>query len=131
MISFPVMSLTLISKSLLIFVAVFYPAGIYLLIVKNENTRTMSKICSNLTITKKVQYYKRHFGAFIVNFNIFHTSLWVFHCWIWVSNCHLSIKTTYILIYCWQNLLNPNMIINTINVRYSYAFLTPNMLSWR
>ena len=44
------------------------PAGIYLLKVKNRNTRTMCEICWKLTIKTPEQRHWRRSGVFIVNF---------------------------------------------------------------
>ena len=49
-----------------------FPVGIYLFKVKNGNTRTMSDICSKLTIKTPKQRYWRRSSVFIVNFE--HTS---------------------------------------------------------
>ena len=45
-----------------------YPAGIYLLKVKNRNTRTRCEICSKLTIKLPERRQWRRSGIFIVNF---------------------------------------------------------------
>ena len=45
-----------------------YPAGIYLLKVNNENTRTRHKICLKLTIKAPERFHWRGSGVFIVNF---------------------------------------------------------------
>ena len=44
------------------------PAGIYLLQVKNRNTRTMYEICSKLTIMRPERRQWSHSGVIIVNF---------------------------------------------------------------
>ena len=44
------------------------PAGIYLLKVNNENTRTMCEICSKLTNKTPQRCQWRHSAVFIVNF---------------------------------------------------------------
>ena len=57
-----------------------YPAGIYLLKVKNRNTRTRCEICPKLTI-KIPERRRRRCGVFIVNFeNISHLVLVFFYC---------------------------------------------------
>ena len=45
-----------------------YPVGIYLLKVKNRNTRTRCEICLKLTIKTPERRQWRRSGVFIVNF---------------------------------------------------------------
>ena len=45
-----------------------FPAGNYVIKVKNRNTRTRCEICSKLTIKTPERRKWRHFGVFIVNF---------------------------------------------------------------
>ena len=44
------------------------PVGIYMLKVNNRNTRTISEICSKLTIKTPEQRQWRRSGVFFVNF---------------------------------------------------------------
>ena len=51
-----------------LFIQNFYPTDIYLLKVNNRNTRTISEICSKLTIKTPEQYsHWRRSGLFFVN----------------------------------------------------------------
>ena len=53
-----------------------FPAGIYLLKLKNRNTRTRCEICSKLTIKTPERRQWRRPGVFIVNFeHISHLAL--------------------------------------------------------
>ena len=45
-----------------------FPAGIYLLKVKNRNTRTRCEICSKFAIKIPERRHWRRYGIFIVNF---------------------------------------------------------------
>ena len=45
-----------------------FAAGIYLVQVNNDNTRTMCEICSNLTIKSPERRYWRRSGVFNINF---------------------------------------------------------------
>ena len=55
-----------------------YPAGNYMFIVNNRNTRTRCEICSKLTIKTPERRYWRHSGVFIVNFKHISDLLQVF-----------------------------------------------------
>ena len=50
------------------YLRILIPAGIYLLIVNNRNTRTRCEICSKLTIKTLERHHWHRSGFFIVNF---------------------------------------------------------------
>ena len=53
----------------------FFPAGIYVFKVNNENTRAMYEICSELTMSSEWRQWRRS-AILIVNFeHILHTAL--------------------------------------------------------
>ena len=64
-----------------------YPAGNYMFKVKNRNSRTMSEICSELTMMAP--------GAILVSLllilNIFYTLFWCFYCEHWAGKCRPGI----------------------------------------
>ena len=65
-----------------------YPTNIYLLKVKNRNTRKRYEIWSKLTKTKTERHLWRRFGVFIVNSeHIFLTFFYFFYCWLWTNKC--------------------------------------------
>ena len=67
------------------------PVGIYLLQVKNRNTRTMYETCSKLTIMTPERRHWRHSGVFIVNFQrISHLDLVFLLLTDWAGKCRLG-----------------------------------------
>ena len=71
-----------IDKKLDIFVSKIFLAAIYLLKVRNKNTRTRCEICSKLTI--KISERRLAIGVVLVSIlltlNIFHTLFCCFYC---------------------------------------------------
>ena len=65
------------------------PARIDLFKINKGPKKTISEICSMLTIKTQEQRQWSSSGAFIANFNRFYTSFWCFHCWTWTSSCKL------------------------------------------
>ena len=59
----------------------YYPDGIYLSKVKHENSRTICKICSKITVRTPEQRNCRHSGVFNVNFEQIHLLIRCFHCY--------------------------------------------------
>lgn len=75
------------------------PACIYSFKVNNWNTRTMSEICTNLTIKISEWHHWCRFGVFIVNFlNRFQTLFYCLDCWLWKNKCQLRGEDSCLLI---------------------------------
>ena len=84
-----------------------HPAGIYLLIVNNRNTRARCKICSKLTIKTPKRRQWRCAGVFIINFERIWTSIYQ------MGKGSIFIYFNLLEIFGLQKLLNsPNMKCN-------------------
>ena len=75
-------------------------AGIYLLKVKNKNTRTMPISISLEHVRKSEVFltFLRNIDMYVVlvslllTLNRFHTLHWCLYCWLWTSTCRLGMN---------------------------------------
>ena len=59
---------------------ILYPVGIYLLKIKDKNTRTRCEICSKLTTKTPERRYWRRSSAFIANYEHISHIVLIFYC---------------------------------------------------